>query len=63
MSEERKPGMLQVQLSAKMIEEAMADYERENPGMSASAMSPKEMADRVMKKIYASAEIIEGGNA
>ena len=58
-----KPAILQIQLSAKMIEEAMTDFERENPGMNASAMSPEEMADRVMKKIYASAEIIEGGNA
>ena len=59
----KKPAVLQVQLSVRMIEEAMEEYERDNPGKTAYAMSGKEMADRVMKKIYASAEIIEGGNA
>ena len=59
----KTPVILRLQLPRRMIEEAMNDYERENPGQSASAMSSKEMADRVMKKLYASAEIIEGGNA
>lgn len=59
----KKPELLQIQLSARMIEEAMNEYERDNPGKTAASMSGKEMADRVMEKIYASAEIIEGGTA
>lgn len=38
-------------LSIDAIELAVRDFERENPGHSASEMTPKEFADRIMKQM------------
>lgn len=58
-----KPAAVEIQISKKMIEDVMNEFEREHPGMSCDAMDGKEFADRLMKKIEASARVIVGGNS
>ena len=50
--------MIELNLSVNMIEEVFAEYERENPGRTHLAMSPDDMADRIMAKVMASAKYI-----
>ena len=44
--------------SAKMIEQVLAEWERENPGKNADEMSGEEFSDRVMAKIKASMTVV-----
>jgi len=58
-----KPAVLKLTMSEKMIQEVMDEWGREHPGHDFMEMGPKEFSDRLMKKIEASAEIVEGGNS
>jgi hypothetical protein len=59
----KKPQAVQIELSVEMVQQAMDEFVRDNPGKTVDAMTSKEFADRVMKKVYASGRVIEGGNA
>ena len=63
MSDRAKPSIVQMDMTPEMVEEVMNDFCRENPGRTTEAMDGKEFADRLMAKMLASAQKIEGGNA
>ena len=50
-------------MSEDMVQAVMDEFCRDNPGRTVEAMSAKEFADRMMAKVKASAQIVEGGNA
>lgn len=58
-----KPTLNEISLSNDMIIEAVADYEREHPGLDGWRMPPEEFSSRIMEKMMGSLRIIEGGNA
>jgi hypothetical protein len=49
---------LKLTMSKEMIEAVMDEWERAHPGRDALEMGPTEMANRIMEKIKASAEIV-----
>lgn len=49
--------------SPAIIEEVMQEWGRENPGRNAEDMTGEEFADRMMKKMYASAVKLPTGHA
>jgi hypothetical protein len=51
-----KSRILELQFSKSMIEQVMADYEREHPGVE---MTGKEFADRMMAKIKETARFTD----
>jgi hypothetical protein len=50
---------ISIELSVDMIEEVFAEYERDNPGKSFQEMDATDVADRVMKKMFASAKFFD----
>lgn len=52
-----------MELTPATIDEVMADFERENPGRIADAMSSKEFADRMMAKLKDSAFLTTKGKS
>lgn len=54
-----KNRTLELQLGTSMIEQVMADYEREHPGHNASEMTGKEFADRMMAKMKETARFTD----
>jgi hypothetical protein len=54
---------VQIEISKDMIEQVMREWESEHPGCLVIDMSPDEFADRMMKKIMASAKIVQVGDA
>jgi len=63
MSEREKPANVEFALSNQMILDVVREYEDEHPGQDGWKMDSKEFADRMMKKVAASARVIVGGNA
>lgn len=55
MAFQRQSGLLELQVGPDMIDQVMKEFEAENPGKKADEMSPSEFADRMMKKMKASA--------
>ena len=45
------------------IEAVIKEFEAENPGKTARDLEANEFADRMLKKIMATATIVEEGNA
>ena len=45
------------------IEAVIKEFEAENPGKTARDLGANEFADRMLKKIMATATIVEEGNA
>lgn len=52
-----------ISITPAMIEAVMTEWEAAHPGRNAREMTSKEFGDRMMEKIYASAELITKGNA
>lgn len=50
---------LELQLGTSMIEQVMADYEREYPGRDAAEMTGTEFADRMMAKMKETARFTD----
>ena len=64
MSKKSKPTLAELNITPAMVRDVILAWEREHPGSIAwEDMKPKEFADRLMKKIKASATLVEGGNA
>jgi hypothetical protein len=57
------PTAVEIEVSEAMVEAVLAEYERDNPGQTAQAMTSEEFADRMMAKIIAGAKIVTGGRA
>lgn len=60
MSDPKKRRMVDVNISDAMIIAVVQDYEREHPGADGWQMPSREFSGRLMKKIMASAEVVEG---
>jgi hypothetical protein len=58
-----KPVLVEFEISEADVEAVINEYQAANPGKAACDMTPEEFADRMMKKILATAKMIEGGNA
>lgn len=58
-----KPILVELEMREDHVEAVIAEYQADNPGKAACDMPPKEFADRMMKKILATATVIEGGRA
>lgn len=57
-----KPRMVEMDLcSDDAILAVVAEYEQQHPGLDGWRMPPKEFSDRLMKKMLASARLINGG--
>jgi hypothetical protein len=54
-----KEILVELEMRDSDVEAAMNEFEADNPGKSALDMGPKEFADRMMKKIMATATIVE----
>jgi hypothetical protein len=60
-----KEILVELEMRESDIEAVVKEFEAENPGKTARDLEPKEFADRMLKKIMATATIVEeeGGNA
>lgn len=58
-----KPSAVEITFSQKMIEDVFNEFEKENPGKTHQDIGKDEFSSRLMKKITASARVVEGGNA
>jgi hypothetical protein len=58
-----KPMLVDLGISEADVEAVITEYQAANPGKAACDMTPEEFADRMMKKVLATAKMIEGGNA
>lgn len=50
---------VELQIGTDMVEQVMKEFEAENPGRKAEDMKPAEFADRMMKKMMATARDTE----
>jgi hypothetical protein len=62
MSKGAKPSLVELNITAEMVRDVILAWERNHPG-ALDRMSPKDFSDLLMKKIEATAQIVEGGNA
>ena len=49
---------LKLTLDKAMVEAALAEWERDNPGRSITEMTSEEFGDRIMAKLTGTAEIV-----
>jgi hypothetical protein len=57
-----KPFLVELSITPEMVRDVIVAWEREHPG-ALDKMAPEQFADRLMKKIEATAKLVEGGNA
>jgi len=57
-----KPMLVELEMREADVEAVIIEYQAANPGKAACDMTPEEFADRMVKKILATATMIEGGN-
>jgi hypothetical protein len=58
-----KEIIVELEMRDADVEAVINEYQADNPGKAAADMTPKEFADRMLKKIMATATIVEEGNA
>jgi hypothetical protein len=61
--EPEKPVLVELEMREEDVEAVINEFQADNPGKAACDMSNKEFADRMMKKIMATMNVIEGGSA
>jgi hypothetical protein len=62
MSKRTKPTIVEITFTREMVRDVILAWERDHPG-NLDKMTSEEFADRLMKKIEATARIVEGGKA
>lgn len=55
--------LVELEMREADVEAVIREFQTDNPGKAACDMTPEEFADRMMKKVLATATVIEGGNA
>jgi hypothetical protein len=55
--------IVELEMREADIEAVIKEFEAENPGKTARDLEANEFADRMLKKIMATATIVEEGNA
>lgn len=58
-----KQILVELEMSENDIAAVIKEFEADNPGKTARDLNAKEFADRMLKKIMATATIVEEGNA
>ena len=58
MADTKKPEIV-IEMGPEDVEAVMREYEAENPGRTAQAMSSDEFANRFMKRMYANAQRVQ----
>jgi hypothetical protein len=58
-----KPLLVELEMREADVEAVFLEYQAANPSKTPRDMTPDEFAERMLKKILATATVIEGGNS